>query len=121
LHERVIGQDEAVRLVAVAVLQARAGIKDPRRRLADRRIALELTEPARAVIARRGYDPVYGARPLRRYIQREVETRIGRALIAGEVGDGATVIVGVDGEELVVRWEQRAPEERAREVVGGAS
>src|SRR5690242_4340207 len=51
-----------------------------RRRVADRRMTLELTEPARVLIAREGYDPVYGARPLRRFIQREVETRIGRAL-----------------------------------------
>jgi ATP-dependent Clp protease ATP-binding subunit ClpB len=96
-------------------------IADVQARLADRRIALELTESARALIARRGYDPVYGARPLRRYIQREVETRIGRALIAGEIGDGAIVIVDADGEELVVRWEQRAADEQAREVVGAAA
>jgi ATP-dependent Clp protease ATP-binding subunit ClpB len=96
-------------------------IADVQARLADRRITLELTESARAVIARRGYDPVYGARPLRRDIQREVETKIGRALIAGEVADGATVIVDADGEDLVVRWEQRVPDERPREVVGAAA
>ena len=54
-------------------------IADVRRRLEDRRLALELTEDARLLIARLGYDPVYGARPLRRFIQREVETRIARA------------------------------------------
>ena len=75
-----------------------------RARLADRRLELELTEAARALIARQGYDPVYGARPLRRYIQREVETRIGRALIAGEIRDGATITVDADDDELVVRW-----------------
>ena len=64
-------------------------IADVRARLADRRLGLELTEAARELIARQGYDPVYGARPLRRFIQREVETRIGRALIAGEIRDGA--------------------------------
>ena len=48
-----------------------------RQRLAERRITLELTEPARKYIAERGFDPVYGARPLRRYISHEVETRIG--------------------------------------------
>jgi ATP-dependent Clp protease ATP-binding subunit ClpB len=73
-------------------------------RLADRRMALELSEEADALIARNGYDPVYGARPLRRYIQREVETRIGRALIAGDIRDGATVAVDADGDELVVQW-----------------
>jgi ATP-dependent Clp protease ATP-binding subunit ClpB len=55
-------------------------IADMRARLADRRLMLELTEPARELIAEQGYGPVYGARPLRRYIQREVETRIARSL-----------------------------------------
>jgi ATP-dependent Clp protease ATP-binding subunit ClpB len=76
-----------------------------RARLADRRITLELTEAARELIAREAYDPVYGARPLRRYVQREVETRIGRALVAGEIHDGARVVLDADGDELIVRWE----------------
>ncbi|MFF3665038.1 ATP-dependent chaperone ClpB [Microtetraspora malaysiensis] len=73
-----------------------------RARLAERRMTLEVSEEARRLIAKEGYDPVYGARPLRRFISREVETRIGRALIAGDVGDGATITVGVSGDELVV-------------------
>jgi ATP-dependent Clp protease ATP-binding subunit ClpB len=64
-------------------------------RLGDRHIQLDLSEPARELIARQGFDPVYGARPLRRFLQRELETRIGRALVAGSVRDGATVRVGV--------------------------
>jgi len=80
-------------------------IDDVRRRLADRRLTLELTDAARELIADRGYDPVYGARPLRRYIQREVETKIGRALIAGDIRDGATIVLDVADGELVVRWE----------------
>ena len=56
-------------------------VEDVAQRLASRRLSLEFTEAARDLIAQRGYDPVYGARPLRRYIQREVETRIGRALL----------------------------------------
>jgi ATP-dependent Clp protease ATP-binding subunit ClpB len=79
-------------------------IADVRARLSGRRLALELTEEARALIAREGYDPVYGARPLRRFIQREVETRIGRALIAGEIRDGATITVRAADGELMVRW-----------------
>ncbi len=74
------------------------------RRLADRRLDLELTEPARVLIAREGYDPVYGARPLKRFIQREVETRIGRALISDEILDGATIVVDAKGDELVITW-----------------
>jgi ATP-dependent Clp protease ATP-binding subunit ClpB len=77
---------------------------DLRRRLADRRISLELSEPARRLIARNGYDPVYGARPLRRYIQRVVETQIGRALLGGEILDGATITLDTEDELLVVRW-----------------
>jgi ATP-dependent Clp protease ATP-binding subunit ClpB len=88
-----------------------------RERLADRRLTLELKEPARALIAREGYDPVYGARPLRRYIQREVETRIGRALIAGAIPDGAAITIDVDADELVVRWSDSAGEASDREAV----
>jgi ATP-dependent Clp protease ATP-binding subunit ClpB len=80
-------------------------IEDVRRRLADRRLKIELTEPARELIAREGYDPVYGARPLRRFIQRDVETRIGRALLAGDIEPGATIIVDARDDELQVRWE----------------
>jgi ATP-dependent Clp protease ATP-binding subunit ClpB len=79
-------------------------IDDVRRRLADRRLSLELTEAARVLIAREGYDPVYGARPLKRFIQREVETRIGRALLSGEIGEGMAIIIDAQEGELTVRW-----------------
>jgi ATP-dependent Clp protease ATP-binding subunit ClpB len=88
-------------------------IADVQRRLAGRRLTLELDESARALIARSGYDPVYGARPLRRFIQREVETRIARALIAGRVPEGGVIHVEADGDELRVRCSEsaeRAPE-----------
>jgi ATP-dependent Clp protease ATP-binding subunit ClpB len=68
-------------------------VGDLRKRLEERGVKLELTPEARQIIAEKGFDPVYGARPLRRYIQRELETRVARALIAGEVGEGATVRV----------------------------
>jgi ATP-dependent Clp protease ATP-binding subunit ClpB len=94
-------------------------IADVRRRLADRRLDLELTEPARQLIARSGYDPVYGARPLRRFIQHEVETRIARALLAGEIGDGSTIVLDADGDRLLVTWRAAGTEEEApREEVG---
>jgi ATP-dependent Clp protease ATP-binding subunit ClpB len=76
-----------------------------RRRLADRRMTLELTDEARRLIASQGFDPVYGARPLRRFISHEVETRIGRALLSGDVRDGATVRVDAKGDELVVTYD----------------
>ncbi len=73
-----------------------------RRRLEARGVHLHLTDAAVALAARQGFDPVYGARPLRRYLQRHLETRLGRALIAGEVADGATVTVDAQGEDLTV-------------------
>ena len=75
---------------------------DLRDRLAARSITPELTKEARRLIAHEGFDPVYGARPLRRFIARDVETRIGRALLAGDVEDGAVIQVdAVDGEITV--------------------
>ena len=94
---------------------------DMRRRLADRLITIELTSGARELIARQGYDPVYGARPLRRYIQREVETRIARALISGEVTDGAVIAIDADGELLILRWNEATPEESAPAVAEAAA
>jgi ATP-dependent Clp protease ATP-binding subunit ClpB len=82
--------------------------RDLRRRLADRNIELELTEEARALVARAGFDPHYGARPLKRFLQHELETRIGRALVAGEVPEGATLRVGVGDGELSVSVEPPA-------------
>jgi len=79
--------------------------EDLRRRLKDRRLRLEMTEPARQFIAEAGYDPVYGARPLKRFIQRHLETRIGRAIVAGNVADDSTVRVSVKDGELVVATE----------------
>ncbi|WP_435240438.1 ATP-dependent chaperone ClpB [Streptomyces cucumeris] len=77
-----------------------------RERLAERRITVELTPAGREVIAHEGYDPVYGARPLRRFISHEVETLIGRALLRGDVQDGAVVRVDARHGELVVTYEQ---------------
>jgi ATP-dependent Clp protease ATP-binding subunit ClpB len=98
----------------IVVLQ----LDDLRGRLAERRIALELTDEARRVIADHGYDPAFGARPLRRYIQHEVETRIARALLAGTIVDGANVTLdaGPDGLEVSVEEPKRADEPEAERV-----
>jgi ATP-dependent Clp protease ATP-binding subunit ClpB len=79
---------------------------------------MDLTEPARELIAQQGYDPVYGARPLRRYIQREVETRIARSLIAGDIPDGASITLEADGDQLAVRWVAPATTEETTELAG---
>ncbi len=77
-------------------------LTDLRSRLEDRRIQIELSEEAREFIAREGYDPVYGARPLKRYLQHELETRIGRELIAGNVLEGAVVSIELRESKLEI-------------------
>ncbi len=73
-------------------------------RLTERRLALSVSPAARVWLAERGYDPIYGARPLRRLMQHEIDDRLATALIAGNIRDGETVAVDVasDGESLSV-------------------
>jgi ATP-dependent Clp protease ATP-binding subunit ClpB len=73
-----------------------------RRRLGERRMALEVTEGAKAQLARVGYDPVFGARPLKRVIQRDVETPVARLIVSGKLRDGGTVRVDAAGDALRV-------------------
>jgi len=96
--------DEIARIVELLITELR-------RRLEDRNIRIELTEAARQFVARQGFDPVYGARPLRRYLQHALETRIGRAMVAGNVRDGATIRVDAAADELTVAIE--APQAEA--------
>ena len=77
---------------------------DLRNRLAERRINVEVTDQARRYIARQGFDPIYGARPLRRYIAREVETKIGRALLADAIPDQSTIRLDITDDDLVVTY-----------------
>lgn len=73
-------------------------------RLSERRLHVEVTDGARQWLADRGYDPLYGARPLRRLMQREIDDRLARALLAGEIRDGDNVLVDVasDGDALTL-------------------
>ncbi len=82
-------------------------VAELRRRLSDRQIDLTISDEARDFIAREAYDPVYGARPLKRYLQHELETRIGRALLGGEIGHGALVTVKVADQQLQVKVSAR--------------
>ncbi|MEJ3405770.1 AAA family ATPase [Rathayibacter sp. YIM 133350] len=68
------------------------------RRLHERRLEVGVTPDARAWLAERGYDPIYGARPLRRLMQTQIDDRLARALLSGDIRDGDTVIVGLDPE-----------------------
>ena len=83
-------------------------LQELRDRLAQRQIELEITPEARRLIAARGFDPVYGARPLRRYIAHEVETKIGRALMRGDIAAGGAIRIRVDDGELAVSYSQSA-------------
>ncbi len=79
--------------------------EDLRRRLTDRGIRLELTDASREFVARQGFDPVYGARPLKRFLQHELESRIARALVAGEVHDGSLLKVDMKDGQLAIEIE----------------
>ncbi len=76
-------------------------------RLAERKIGLELTQEAKEWLAERGYDPIFGARPLRRVIQRELETPLSKKILAGEVKEGDTVVVKVGERGLVFETKRR--------------
>jgi ATP-dependent Clp protease ATP-binding subunit ClpB len=96
---RPLGMEQIERIVDLQFDSLRA-------RLAEHRITIEVTDAARRLIATRAYDPVYGARPLRRYIAHEVETRVGRAMLSGDLTDGQRVVLDADVDELVFTYRQ---------------
>ena len=74
-------------------------LKDVNQRLADRELRVELTESAKALVTERGYEPMYGARPLKRYLQKHVETLAARLILEGDIGSGEVILIdNVDGE-----------------------
>ena len=77
-------------------------VADLNRRLRDKQLSMTLTQTARSFIVAQGYDPVYGARPLKRYMQRAVETLIARKIIAEDVAPRTTLTVDFDGEKLYI-------------------
>ncbi|EOU1840335.1 ATP-dependent chaperone ClpB [Clostridium perfringens] len=79
-------------------------LRDVENRLRERNITLEVTDKAKEILAEEGYDPVYGARPLKRYISNVLETEIAKKIIAGEIYDGSVALIdGVDGKIIVSR------------------
>jgi ATP-dependent Clp protease ATP-binding subunit ClpB len=98
-----LSREELARIVDIQVARLAS-------RLADRRLLLELTPAARAWLAERGYDPAYGARPLRRLVAKAIGDELARRLLAGEIGDGDTVTVdaGPSGLEFTSRREPAA-------------
>ena len=89
-----LGREEIVQIVDLLV-------EEVQERLSDRGISIELTERAKEWIAEKGFDPAYGARPLRRTVQRYVETPLARKVLAGEIGDGGRLTVDAVEGELV--------------------
>ena len=76
---------------------------DLNKRLADRRVTVTLDQKAKAWAAEKGYDPVFGARPLKRFLQRNIETKLARALISGEIAEGREVKFSVKDDALVMK------------------
>ena len=83
-------------------------VEELQKRLSDRHILVDLTPEAIKYIVEEGFDPIYGARPLRRFIQQHVETLIARSLIGGKILDGAKVTIDSDGKELTMNWKNLA-------------
>jgi ATP-dependent Clp protease ATP-binding subunit ClpB len=96
-----LGREELTRIVDIQL----AGL---RKRLEDRRIHLEVTDAARALLAREGYDPTYGARPLKRTIQRLVQDPLALRLLERDFVEGDTVVVDAHGDEIAFRKEATA-------------
>jgi ATP-dependent Clp protease ATP-binding subunit ClpB len=77
-------------------------LEDIRKRLAERNISITVTEAAKELMAMEGYDPVYGARPLKRYIEGSLETSIAKKIIRGEIYDGSAVGVDARNDEIII-------------------
>jgi ATP-dependent Clp protease ATP-binding subunit ClpB len=97
---KALGRGEIEKIVDIQ-------LKDLRRRLAERKLHLEVTPEAKALLAERGYDPVFGARPLKRTIQRMIENPLAVDVLAGRFSEGDTVVVEPDGETL--RFKKEVP------------
>jgi ATP-dependent Clp protease ATP-binding subunit ClpA len=89
-----LGREELARIVDIQLGHLR-------RRLADKRIELGVTDAAKQVLAREGYDPTFGARPLKRTIQRLVQDPLALKLLEGEFSEGDTVTVDAEGDQIV--------------------
>ena len=89
-----LGRDEIGQIVDIQ-------LRGLQRRLAERGLTIELTDDARSYLANKGYEPAFGARPLKRLIQREIQDPLAMKLLAGEIRDGATVTIDASPDGLV--------------------
>jgi ATP-dependent Clp protease ATP-binding subunit ClpB len=105
-----LGQEEIKQIVDIQ-------LKRLERMLADRKIGLEMTDRAKAFLADKGYDPAYGARPLKRTIQKLIQDPLALKILAGEIGEGDKVAVDSDGRELIFRRGGNAHAEETEAVL----
>jgi ATP-dependent Clp protease ATP-binding subunit ClpB len=98
---RALGLEQISRIVNIQL----GGL---RKRLAERKITLDLTPAAQELLAREGYDPVYGARPLKRTIQKEIVQPLAMALLRGDFRDGDTILADAQGTALAFRHAEAA-------------
>jgi len=98
-----LSRDDIVKIVEIQ-------LRGLQRRLSDRKLQLELTDEAKTYLANAGYDPHFGARPLRRLIQHEIQDPLAMMLLSGEVHEGDTIVVeaGADGLTLLVKEREEA-------------
>jgi ATP-dependent Clp protease ATP-binding subunit ClpB len=106
----VLSRDDIVKIVGIQ-------LRGLQRRLADRKLQLELADEAKTYLANAGYDPHFGARPLKRLIQHEIQDPLALMLLSGEVREGDTIVVEAGGDGLTLRVKER--EEAASDVEAG--
>ncbi|NLT97735.1 MAG: ATP-dependent chaperone ClpB [Christensenellaceae bacterium] len=92
---RPLTKDDIIRIIDLAVAQIQ-------KRLDERMISLKLTDAAKQLIADKSYTPVYGARPVKRFLQKEIETQLGRMLVAGTIADGDIALVDAENGQLKI-------------------
>ena len=80
-------------------------LKDVEKRLHDKDIKLDITDSAKSILATEGYDPIYGARPLKRYIQNTLENKLARMIIKGDIGYGSKVKIDGKGDNIIINSE----------------
>lgn len=78
-------------------------VNDIREKLKDKNISLIISETAKKFIAQEGYDPVYGARPLKRYIENTIETELAKKIILGEINDGVNIEIDIEGDKIIIK------------------
>jgi ATP-dependent Clp protease ATP-binding subunit ClpB len=97
-----LSEDDLKKIVEIQLAGLRA-------RLEERHITLTLTEGARTRLVRNGYDPHYGARPLKRAIQKEIENPLAKRIVSGEVRDGQTILIDADTSGPGLKWQVVTP------------